>query len=137
MVDGGIATGASVRAALKALRRRKPKALVLAVPVAPADTVEALRAEVDQLICLATPEPFYAIGLHYLDFRQLSEREVVSSLAAPESKAAAKADEREAVKAATPVPSGEEQQHSVFRRGSAAASCSAYGPFAGGRAARS
>ena len=101
VVDDGIATGASVRAALKALRRRGPKALILAVPVAPGDTVEALRAEVDQLICLATPEPFYAIGLHYLDFRQLSDQEVVSSLAALESKAAAKPDEREAADAVT------------------------------------
>jgi putative phosphoribosyl transferase len=106
VVDDGIATGASMRAALKALRRRKPTALVLAVPVAPADTVEALRAEVDQLICLATPEPFYAIGLHYLDFRQLSDQEVVNSLAALGSKAAAKPDDREAVEAATPGPVG-------------------------------
>jgi putative phosphoribosyl transferase len=103
VVDDGIATGASVRAALKALRRRAPKALVLAVPVAPAETVEALRAEVDQLICLATPEPFFAIGVHYLDFRQLSDQEVVSSLSGIESKTAtATPDEREAVKAATP-----------------------------------
>jgi len=85
VVDDGIATGASIRAALKALRRRDPKALILAVPVAPAETVEALRAEVDELICLATPEPFLAIGIHYLDFRQLSDEEVVSIL---ESKAA-------------------------------------------------
>jgi putative phosphoribosyl transferase len=99
VVDDGIATGASMRAALRALRRRGPKALVLAVPVAPADTVEALRAEVDQLICLATPEPFYAIGLHYLDFRQLSDQEVVSSLAAAEGKAAAKPAERDAADA--------------------------------------
>jgi putative phosphoribosyl transferase len=85
VVDDGIATGASIRAALKALRRRGPKALILAVPVAPADTVEALRPEVDQLICLATPEPFFAIGIHYVDFRQLSDEEVVSIL---DSKAA-------------------------------------------------
>ena len=63
--------------------------------------MEALRAEVDQLVCLATPEPFYAIGIHYLDFRQLSDQEVVSSLATMESKAAAKPDKREAVEAAT------------------------------------
>jgi putative phosphoribosyl transferase len=104
VVDDGIATGASMRAALKALRRRRPKALVLAVPVAPVDVIEALRAEVDQLICLATPEPFYAIGLHYLDFRQLSDQEVVSSLAAVESRAAANPLEREAASAATPGP---------------------------------
>jgi putative phosphoribosyl transferase len=96
VVDDGIATGASMRAALRALRRRGPKALVLAVPVAPADTVDALRAEVDLIVCLATPQPFYAIGLHYLDFRQLSDQEVVSNLAAIESKAAAQPAEREA-----------------------------------------
>jgi putative phosphoribosyl transferase len=90
VVDDGIATGASMRAALKAIRRRRPKALILAVPVAPAEVVQALRAEVDQLICLAIPEPFFAIGLHYLDFRQVSDEEVVSSLAALESKAGAK-----------------------------------------------
>jgi putative phosphoribosyl transferase len=102
VVDDGIATGASIRAALKALRRRGPKALVLAVPVAPAETVEALRAEVDQLICLAIPEPFYAIGVHYLDFRQLSDQEVVSNLAVIESHAAAKSGGREAVESTTP-----------------------------------
>ncbi len=80
LVDDGIATGASVRAALKALRRRKPKALILAVPVAPADTIEELREEVDGIVCLATPHPFTAIGLHYRDFRQLSDRDVVDIL---------------------------------------------------------
>jgi putative phosphoribosyl transferase len=106
VVDDGIATGASIRAALKALRRCRPKALVLAVPVAPAETVEALRSEVDQLVCLATPEPFYAIGLHYRDFRQLSDQEVVSSLAALESNAAATPEDREAAEAATPDSGG-------------------------------
>jgi putative phosphoribosyl transferase len=106
VVDDGIATGASVRAALKALSRRGPRALILAVPVAPADTVKALRAEVDDLICLATPEPFFAISIHYLDFRQLSDEEVVRSLAALESKAAAKPDVREAAKASAPGPAG-------------------------------
>jgi putative phosphoribosyl transferase len=90
VVDDGIATGASMRAALKALRHRRPKALVLAVPVAPADTVEALRREVDQLICLSTPEPFHAIGLNYVDFHQLSDQEMMRSLQALEDKAAAK-----------------------------------------------
>jgi putative phosphoribosyl transferase len=104
VVDDGIATGASIRAALKALRRRGPKALILAVPVAPAETVQALRAEVDQLICLTTPEPFFAIGIHYLDFRQLSDQEVVSSLAALESQAAAKPTEQEVADALSSVP---------------------------------
>jgi putative phosphoribosyl transferase len=104
VVDDGIATGASIRAALKALRRRAPKALILAVPVAPAETVEALRAEVDQLICLATPEPFFAIGIHYIDFRQLGDQEVVSMLATLDSTAGAKPTEREAADAAASAP---------------------------------
>jgi predicted phosphoribosyltransferase len=82
VVDDGIATGTSVRAALQALRRRAPARLVLAVPVAPSDTVQALRGEVDELVCLSQPVPFHAIGLHYEDFHQLDDAEVLASLAA-------------------------------------------------------
>jgi putative phosphoribosyl transferase len=81
LVDDGIATGASVRAALKALRRKEPKALILAVPVAPLEAVDALRREVDEVVCLWTPEPFFAIGLHYVDFHQIGDNEVVELLA--------------------------------------------------------
>jgi putative phosphoribosyl transferase len=84
VVDDGIATGTTVRAALKALRRREPAHLVLAVPVAPSDTVEALAREVDRIVCLRQPEPFYAIGLHYEDFSQLDDREVLDLMAADE-----------------------------------------------------
>lgn len=80
VIDDGIATGTSVRAALKALRRRHPKRLVLAVPVAPSDTLAALRAEVDDVVCLAEPYPFHAIGLHYDDFHQLDDAEVLAAL---------------------------------------------------------
>ncbi|HEX5998098.1 MAG TPA: phosphoribosyltransferase family protein [Hyphomicrobiaceae bacterium] len=80
VVDDGIATGASMRAALKALRRRNPRALILAVPVAAADTIDALRPEVDAAICLETPHPFVAIGLHYRDFHQLSDEDVIAAL---------------------------------------------------------
>ncbi|MCP4382207.1 MAG: phosphoribosyltransferase [Hyphomicrobiales bacterium] len=80
VVDDGIATGATVRAALKAVRRRNPKALILAVPVAPSDAAGALSNEVDHLVCLAKPEPFYAIGVHYADFRQVEDDEVVRIL---------------------------------------------------------
>lgn len=86
VVDDGIATGTTVRAALKALRRKGPKRLILAVPVAPADTCRALRAEVDDLVCLAQPEPFRAIGLHYDDFHQLDDAEVMQALAAAEQR---------------------------------------------------
>jgi predicted phosphoribosyltransferase len=80
VIDDGIATGATVRAALQAIRNRKPKELVLAVPVAPGDTVANLRPEVDALICLETPEIFGAIGYFYRDFRQVSDQEVVAIL---------------------------------------------------------
>jgi putative phosphoribosyl transferase len=80
VIDDGIATGATTEAALRAIRKRKPKELVLAVPVAPRDTVEKLRSEVDRLICLETPEPFGAIGYFYRDFRQVSDREVMAIL---------------------------------------------------------
>jgi putative phosphoribosyl transferase len=85
LVDDGIATGASVRAALKALRRRNPRALILAVPVAAAETIEELRGEVDDIVCLAMPEPFLAIGIHYADFRQLSDEDVVRILDAADT----------------------------------------------------
>jgi putative phosphoribosyl transferase len=80
VVDDGIATGTTVRAALKALRALKPACVVLAVPVAPASALPALAPLVDTLVCLWTPEPFYAVGAHYLDFRQVSDEEVVAAL---------------------------------------------------------
>jgi putative phosphoribosyl transferase len=80
VVDDGIATGGTVRAALKGLARARPTRLILAVPVAPADTIEHLRTEADEVACLLTPEPFYAVGEHYDDFRQTSDREVITLL---------------------------------------------------------
>ena len=80
VVDDGIATGTTVRAALKALRRSAPARLVLAVPVAPTDTLAALRNEVDELVCLSQPYPFRAIGDHYADFHQVSDDEVLAAL---------------------------------------------------------
>jgi len=82
VVDDGIATGGTVRAALQALSlsRSRPADLVLAVPVAPPDTIEQLRAEADEVVCLLTPDPFYAIGLYYDDFAQTSDAEVVTLL---------------------------------------------------------
>ena len=82
VVDDGIATGTTMRAALTALRRRHPARLVLAVPVAPSDTLALLRAEVDDVVCLAEPFPFHAVGLHYIDFHQVGDEEVVAALAA-------------------------------------------------------
>jgi putative phosphoribosyl transferase len=81
VVDDGIATGGTVRASLRALRSAEARRLILAVPVAAADTIESLRSEADEILCLATPEPFYAVGMHYRDFDQTSDEEVVRLLA--------------------------------------------------------
>ena len=80
VVDDGIATGATVKAALRGLMRNRPARLVLAVPVAPAESLTELSAECDEVVCLATPDPFYAVGPHYRDFRQTEDAEVVSLL---------------------------------------------------------
>jgi putative phosphoribosyl transferase len=80
VVDDGIATGATMEAALHATRRANPKRLVLAVPVAPPDTIERLRSQVEEVVCLATPRLFGAIGAFYGDFRQLTDEEVVGLL---------------------------------------------------------
>jgi putative phosphoribosyl transferase len=81
VVDDGIATGATMEAALRATRRREPRRLVLATPVAPPETIERLRPEVDEVVCLATPQYFGAIGAFYRDFRQLSDNDVIRLLA--------------------------------------------------------
>lgn len=82
VVDDGIATGCTVKAAIMAIRRQRPQELVLAVPVAPAGTLEELRRDVDALICLETPSVFRAVGHFYDDFRQVSDAEVIAALAA-------------------------------------------------------
>lgn len=82
VVDDGIATGATVRAALKALRRRNAARTVLAVPVAPSDTLEELRAEVDEVVCLQAAEHFMSVGQFYGDFRQVDDAEVMRLLGA-------------------------------------------------------
>ena len=82
VTDDGIATGATMRAALKALRQAKPARLVLAVPVAPADTLAQLRDEVDDLICLQTPRPFHAVGMHYRQFDPVSDDTVAELMKA-------------------------------------------------------
>jgi putative phosphoribosyl transferase len=81
LVDDGVATGATMRVAIAALRTERPASIVVAVPVAPPDTVETLRAEADEVVCLATPEPFMAIGCWYADFPQLTDDEVRGHLA--------------------------------------------------------
>lgn len=81
VVDDGIATGSTVRAALKGLRSKKVSSITLAIPVCPPDTASQLEKEVDRLVCLATPEFFRAVGEFYLDFRQVSDEDVVALLA--------------------------------------------------------
>jgi putative phosphoribosyl transferase len=80
VVDEGIATGGTMLAALRGIRKNHPARLVLAVPVAPREAISALRGECDEIVCLATPDPFHAVGLHYRDFRQTSDAEVVALL---------------------------------------------------------
>jgi len=81
VVDDGIATGATTRAALRATRARKPKTLILAVPVAPTDSLAAMKGEADEVVCLEDYESFGAIGFYYSDFRQTSDQEVIDTLA--------------------------------------------------------
>lgn len=76
LIDDGIATGASMRAAINALRQMKPARIVVAVPVAPLSTCHRLRSEVDELVCVHMPESFYAIGQFYADFSQVADEEV-------------------------------------------------------------
>jgi predicted phosphoribosyltransferase len=80
VIDDGVATGATTRAALRATRMRDPKKLVLAVPVAPADSLAELRSDADDVICLEQHEFFYAIGAYYADFSQVSDEEVIDIL---------------------------------------------------------
>jgi putative phosphoribosyl transferase len=80
VVDDGVATGATTRAALRAIRAREPKRLVLATPVAPPDALEELRTEADETICLEVHPHFGAIGYYYADFHQLDDDEVIANL---------------------------------------------------------
>jgi predicted phosphoribosyltransferase/pimeloyl-ACP methyl ester carboxylesterase len=76
VVDDGIATGGTVRTALRVIRQKKPAKLVLAVPVGAPDSVLSLSSECDEVVCLVTPEPFFAVGSHYDDFTQTTDEEV-------------------------------------------------------------
>ncbi len=76
VVDDGIATGSTIKAAIRGLRQLDPARIVAAVPVAPAETLEELRDLADAVHCLATPAPFMAVGAWYRDFRQTTDEEV-------------------------------------------------------------
>ena len=81
LVDDGLATGASMRAAVEALRRQGPRQIIVAVPIASPETCEELAREVDRVICAATPQPFHAVGLWYADFSPTADDEVRRILA--------------------------------------------------------
>lgn len=97
VVDDGVATGATTRAALRAVRARGPAQLVLATPVAPTETLAELQSEADDVVCLEAYATFGAIGLFYDDFRQVGDQEVIDTLSrfAPEGKRDGPAERRE------------------------------------------
>jgi putative phosphoribosyl transferase len=76
LVDDGLATGASMRAAVAALRQQEPRRIVVAVPTAAPDTCESFEDQVDEIICATTPQPFLSVGTWYEDFSQTSDEEV-------------------------------------------------------------
>jgi putative phosphoribosyl transferase len=76
LIDDGLATGSTMRAAAGALRTQNPAAIIVAVPVAADETCNEFRGEVDEVVCAYTPDPFYAVGLWYEDFSQTSDEEV-------------------------------------------------------------
>jgi putative phosphoribosyl transferase len=80
VVDDGLATGATMIAALHALRAKHPKKLICAVPIAPPDTLEKVSTYADEVVCLAAPELFYAVGQFYQSFPQVSDEEVIELL---------------------------------------------------------
>ncbi|MBA3909155.1 MAG: phosphoribosyl transferase [Rhodobacter sp.] len=84
LVDDGIATGATMRAAIAAVRADRPARVIVATPVAPPDTIAAMAALADEVVCLATPAFFTAVGLHYASFPQLDDDEVRRILAGAE-----------------------------------------------------
>jgi predicted phosphoribosyltransferase len=88
LIDDGLATGSTMRAAVAALKKEGAKKIVVAVPVAPPETCRALRAQVDDIVCAVTPEPFRAVGLWYADFSQTTDDEVRELLARAASEAA-------------------------------------------------
>jgi predicted phosphoribosyltransferase len=83
LIDDGLATGSTMQAAVEALRQKNPARIIVAVPVAPTDTCEALRRIADEVICAFTPEPMQAVGHWYLDFTQTSDEEVRELLRQP------------------------------------------------------
>ena len=88
LVDDGLATGSSMQAAVLALKQHAPARIIIAVPVGARDTCARLRHLADQVVCVATPEPFNAVGLGYEDFSQTTDEEVTALLAAARTRGA-------------------------------------------------
>lgn len=80
LVDDGIATGSTFFASVESIKHLKPRRLIGAIPVGPVETIREARLQVDELIVLATPDPFWAVGNHYIDFTQVSDHDVVQYL---------------------------------------------------------
>jgi putative phosphoribosyl transferase len=80
IIDDGMATGNTILSSIKMLRHQNPKKIVVAVPVATSQAVAKIRKQVDELICLYIPEPFYGVGLHYMNFNQVEDEEVIRLL---------------------------------------------------------
>lgn len=80
IVDDGVATGATVRSAIKLIAQRNPKRIILALPVAPSSTLEKLRADIDDVVCVMEPKPFLSVGSYYLDFDQVKNSTVIDLL---------------------------------------------------------
>jgi putative phosphoribosyl transferase len=80
IVDDGLATGSTMLAAVRALRQQKAQRIIVAVPVGPRETCDALRREAGEVVCLSSPEPFYSVGTWYEDFTQVTDREVQDAL---------------------------------------------------------
>lgn len=80
LVDDGIATGSTFFASVQSIRHLKPRRLIGAIPVGPVETIREARAQVDELVVIATPDPFWAVGNHYVDFAQVDDRDVVEYL---------------------------------------------------------
>ena len=119
VVDDGIATGTTIRAVIKALRLKQPRSILLAVPVAPKEAIAALRGEADDIICLETPEPFWGIGLHYADFHQVPDEEVIRILdeaqASKEEKKPKEAKAKNGKKAKRPKKTNEAKTAAALR----------------------
>jgi putative phosphoribosyl transferase len=80
LIDDGAATGTTMKVAIRALRRRSPREIIVALPVAPPETVTELASEADRVVCLSQPSRFHALGYYYREFRQLSDDEVLKTL---------------------------------------------------------